>query len=75
MKTRKTYSEQFMELETSEQKSKFVSMNVDEWCKELDAQIEKSRRKSEHFEAWINLYELNPRLALKYRHLGIIKKL
>lgn len=81
MSTKKTYSQQFMELSTNDEKKQFVQKNFDSWCKELDNQImqaneriKRSEKKAKHFEAWLNLYELNPRLALKYQHFGIIKK-
>lgn len=72
MRTQKTFSERFMELPTDTERWRFIKENVKAWCKELDAEIEQAEARSQHIEAWLNLYKLNPEIAIRNTHMGIV---
>ena len=79
MRTQKTFSERFMELPTDAERWRFIKDNVKAWCKELDAEIEQAearnqqlKARSQHIDAWLNLYKLNPDIAIRNPHMGIV---
>lgn len=72
MRTQKTFSERFMKLPTDTERWRFIKENVKAWCKELDAEIEQAEARNQHIEAWLNLYKLNPKIAIKNTHMGIV---
>lgn len=79
MRTQKTFSERFMELPTDAERWRFVKENVKAWCKELDAEIEQAEARnqqlearSQHLEEWFNLCKLNPDIAIRNPHMGIV---
>lgn len=46
--------------------------HIDTMIIKCETRIREAENKSIQLEAWLNLYEVNPRLALRNRHLGII---
>ena len=75
----KTFTQQFKELATDADKWEFLRKNLNSWCNELDAELEQAKvrtreaeSKRQHREAWLNLYELNPHMALRNPHMGVI---
>lgn len=72
MRTQKTFSERFMKLPTDTERWRFIKENVKAWCKELDAEIEQAEARNQQLEAWLNLYKLNPEIAIRNTHMGIV---
>lgn len=77
----KTLTEQFYSLygKPNEQ-SEWLKKNGDSWMNELNEEIKKTddrikeaETRSIQFEAWVNLFKISPELALKNRHMGIIR--
>lgn len=72
MRTQKTFSERFIKLPTDTERWRFIKENVKAWCKELDAEIEQAEARNQQLEARLNLYKLNPKIAIRNTHMGIV---
>lgn len=46
--------------------------HLDTMIVKAENRTREAENRSMQLEAWLNLYEVNPRLALRNRHLGII---